>query len=290
MITNKAMLVRCSIGIWDGSKRDRELGAEVAEKHGSEQDMFSVVKKLVPADELSSLTTQVSRARIFHKTNTLPWYDGNIRILPSDNYLFYMERMNEIKNLTLYLVHEFCEKWDVILSRSKNALNGAFELTDYPTKDELERKFHFDISVFPIPDAPDFRVDLEDDEVKKIKDDLSKEKERWQSSITEELWSRFESVIDTMITKLEEYNPNEEGKDKKAFNRTLIDNTTEILQALGRMNVNGDSKFDSLRKNALERLTRVDAKTLREDDSEREKVIVSAKAIKENIALSVLKN
>ena len=63
---------------------------------------------------------------------------------------------NEFERLVTEFINTY--KDEVINVHMK--LGDLFLREDYPTTDELKRKFAFSINYMPLPDAGDFRVDI----------------------------------------------------------------------------------------------------------------------------------
>jgi len=89
MITNisdRAMLVGLSIKQFSPTKTDKQLNAELAEKHGQDANMTRVAKSLIGREHLDAIRSMAGAIREEHYRRTLPWSDDGSRILTAQGY------------------------------------------------------------------------------------------------------------------------------------------------------------------------------------------------------------
>ena len=126
------------------------------------------------------------------------------------------------------------------------SLNGMFRLEDYPSESEIKHKYDFRISVSPLPDADDFRVTLQGDEVEKIQKDIETRLQEAQTTAIKDLWDRLYDKVSRMADRLSE--------PKAIFRDTLIQNTIELCEVLPRLNITEDPELERMRQAVESRL------------------------------------
>jgi hypothetical protein len=149
MLQDKAITVNLSISAWSARKHDKKITAEVEAQHKA-KDAGRYNKALLAKEVLQKIQKADSAARTFHYENTLPWSDNGDRLLPSENFLTYVEEMQRLKNDRERAVNDFLNDYDAVVEDAKIRLNGMFEQNDYPNKHEVARKFSFNTDFFPI--------------------------------------------------------------------------------------------------------------------------------------------
>ena len=270
-ITEKAMLVRLTISQWTARRYDFKATKKLIEDHGAKHDSGRFNKMLVDNIEVKKYQHAASEARIFHYENTLPWGDDNVRILPSDNYLAYTQKMRELKSKFEKAASEFIEEYPLLIEKAETDLSGLFSSKDYPTPRELHGKFAFDISVTPVPTANDFRVSLSDDDVNRIKADIEVRVKDSIISAMDEAWERLFRAVKHMAVKL--------AQDDAVFRDSLIGNIAELCDILPRLNLTNDPKLVEIIEDAKKVLVPLDPKELRDKQIDRKKATVKAQAV-----------
>jgi len=270
-ITEKAMLVRLTISQWTGRRYDFKATRRLTEAHGAKADSGRFNKMLVDNIEVKKYQHAASAARVFHYENTLPWGDDNIRILPSDNYLFYTQKMRELKSKFEKAYNEFIEEYPALIEKAEKDLSGLFSSKDYPAAWELESKFAFDIHVTPVPTANDFRVSLSDDDLTRIKSDIEANVKDSIVTAMGVAWKRLFIAVKHMAVKL--------ADDDAVFRNSLIGNIAELCDLLPRLNITNDPKLIEIIKDARKALVPLDPKDLRDKQIDRKKATVKAAAV-----------
>ena len=274
-ITEKAMLVRLKISQWTARRFDFKATKKLIEDHGAKHDSGRFNKMLVDNIEVKKYQHAASEARVFHYENTLPWGDDNVRILPSDNYLAYTQKMRELKSKFEKAYSEFIEEYPALIEKAENDLSGLFSARDYPAAWELESKFAFDIHVTPVPTANDFRVSLSDDDLNRIKSDIEADVKDSIVMAMGVAWKRLFTAVKHMAVKL--------ADDDAVFRNSLIGNIAELCDLLPRLNITNDPKLTEIIGDARKALVPLDPKDLRDKQIDRKKATVKAKAVLEKM-------
>jgi len=238
-LQNKAMIITLNICQWSMRKYDKKVSDEIDYQYNANHaGRFN--KILMDQDERSKLIFQTANsARTFHYFNTLAWDDNNGRILPSLNYLPYITKMSELKNLYFIYTEDFFQIYPSLKEAQKLRLNGLYKEEDYPSLENLRNKYRFDVKVSPLPVAEDFRVQLNQEEVEKIKKDIESRMFDSQANAMKDLWGRLHEAIKHIVNRL---------SDKDAiFRDSLIGNVVELVQILPKLNIANDQNLEGMR-------------------------------------------
>ena len=264
-----AMLVNLSISQWSARKYDRNVSRKIEEEYNA-QDAGRYNKLLIAKGGLEEIQKIASKARIFHYTNTLPWDDNGNRILPSANFYTYVDGIREWKSKFVGAIGNFLRVYpDLRDARLQSSV--IFKEEDYPHKLLLASKFDFITSFMPIPDSSDFRVDLAENEIEKIKQEIDVRRNQIEAVAMKDLWSRVYTAVNHMIERLSE--------EKSKFKDSLVGNIAEICQLLPKLNINNDSYLNAMGAEIAAKLTTVEPETLRKDKGTRKEVCNSAEDI-----------
>jgi hypothetical protein len=287
-INETAMLMTLNISQWRAKKTDKRVTKEVAAKHQSDVAMGSYRKSLVAHGALAKLNQLASDARADHNRLTLPWDDGGLgrRILKSSAYFDYAKlmRRHEIAFWAEYRANVKPNYPDMI-DDARIKLNGLFDSADYPTVDKLDRKFAFTITPAPVPDSPDFRVDLGDEETARIRGEIEGSVNGLLQTAMRDIWKRLAEVVSKMAERLRACATKEEGEgDGKTFRDSLVTNIIEVLDLVPVLNVTDDAKVNKFAARIRQELTVHTPEVLRSDEGIRKDTAKRAEEILSKMA------
>jgi hypothetical protein len=283
-LQDKAMLVSLNIAVWNGRKFDKEVSDEVCTTHDADLGIGRFTKMLLDPDALKPVQRVAAQARQDNYKFTSPWGQDGSRILPSAMYFKYMEMVRTVRPQFEDAVRVFIGEYPRLVIEAqrsaRHTLGKLYKAMDYPTQSQIERKFGFDVAVFPLPNSDDFRITLSGVETDRIKADIERRILHAQHLAMQDVWNRLHDSVSGMIEKLEGYT----GERKGAFRDSLIENIRELVDILPGLNITNDPHLDTSISTIKERLTGFDADTLRGVPYLRNKVVADAKAILENMA------
>lgn len=271
-LDTKAVLVQLNISQWTARKYDKRVTQEVSDKHKLSQDVGRYNKALLPNNDLLKRIQQKATAiRTEYYANTLGWgvTDG-IQLLPSANYMDFMEQFREYRAEWQVLVDEFIRQYMQLKSNAERTLGDMYNESDYPDEHELRSKFAMDITVLPVP-SDDFRVEIGSDEMERIANEVKSQVEGAYQSGIKEVWQRLYDKVEAMNTKLSD--------EKAIFRDTLTENLSDVCDLLTRMNINDDPDLESIRQQVDSELARNHPDALRNDPVKRREVADKSKDI-----------
>lgn len=240
---------------------DKQATEKVRQDYDAAQDAGRYNKALIANNALKAVQSAANDARTFHYKQTLPWNDEGARILPATNYLEYTEGMRKYKSAFNAAVSDFLDAYPNLVEEAKTRLNRLFVQSDYPSPQNIVSKYGFEVQVDPLPDANDFRVDLGDAEIQRIRDDIDSRAQQAQDAAMRDVWSRLHEAVGNMAERL--------SSPDAIFRDSLVGNLEELIDLLPRLNIAGDPELDRLTKEVSAKLTAHEPDTLRADKTTR---------------------
>jgi len=262
-LASSAMLVELSISSWTGRKKDKRASKEVTDAKGADATVASVNKTLLSdCEQLRNIKTMIGEARNHvHYHLTMPWSDTGIRLLPTELFFKYQEKITHYEGQIAAEVDDLIENYEHAKAMASAKLGMLFNEDDYPSADELRDKFRFRVSYMPLPDADDFRVSVSNDAMSMLRD-------QYESAYTDkieqamgDIWKRVHEALSNMSSRL---GYNDDGKPL-IFRDSLIENAIELVDLMDACNVTGSSQMSEIGKKLRDALLGVSADGLRED-------------------------
>lgn len=267
-ISSSSMLVELSISVWTGRKKDKRASDDVVSSNYADAGVASVNKKLLgDCAELVAIQKFAANVRTGHYAMTMPWSDSGLRLLPTAQYFKYQQQITALQTEFFDLVQKFLDAYDWEVSRAQTKLGNLFVRDEYPTIDSLREKFGFRINYIPLPDAGDWRVNMENETKNALAAQYTEFYQNQMQSAMRDVWERLHEQVTRFIKQLD---VDEDGKKGKIFQST-IDHVQSLTDMLGMTNFTNDpnlSLAEARLRAALRDVTHSDLKSdefLRED-------------------------
>ena len=273
-LNNKAMIVTLNVSCWTARKQDKKVSAEVDSAHNA-QNAGRYNKLLIDKGYLDPLSSFANKVRQYHYKMTLPWMDNGGRLLPSKLFMEYRNEMDSLRSQYEQLVRTFIKAYDGhLVQDARMRLGTLYEPEDYPPGSDLWSKFSIDLDIMPVPDAADFRVDVAESEISRIREEIATNVAQRQRKAMDDAWARVRDVVQTIELRL--------SAPKPVIRDSLIDNAKELTTLLPSLNVIDDPVMAEVAHEITHNLL-VDVWTLRNSLTARNKVAQAAKKILEKI-------
>lgn len=276
-LSDRALLVQLTISQWTARKYDKKATQEVATTFNASKDAGRYNKSLLPMndylDRVHKKTTFI-REKLYK--NTLPWGMEGVMMLPTTNYLAFMNEFRKEKNEWLTLVNDFKSNYLQLKDDAKRVLGQLYSDADYPTESEVGNKFKIDMAVFPVP-STDFRVAISSDELSRIQQDVEARVASAQAEAMKEVWQRLYDRVKHMAEKL--------ADPKAIFRDTMVENLQEQCAMLTRLNFMDDPNLEALRQQVEGTLASHHPDALRNDPDLRRDTAAEAKAIMDKMSV-----
>jgi hypothetical protein len=284
-LSERAMLVQFSTSLWRAVRTDEAVTDEVAKSHNSDRDMGKYKKRLVDRKVLDCVRQPIREAWEIHKTMTLPWQDGGTRVLSSDAYLTYTEKMRKkIALADKALATEFLPNYAKFKREAKQKLNGLYREEDYPNENQIASKFGFRLVITPLPSTADFRVKLPEAEKQRVMADMNAWLKEQMDISMRNIWERMSTVVEKMAKSLKAYTRDSDGNVENTFRDTLVTNITDVLDLIPILNITDDHNIKAFSQRIKSELTMHDPEKLRDDEKIRNDVAKRAEEIASKMA------
>jgi len=259
-LRSRAMLGTLNISVWNPKKTDRKVTLETLIQHGASQDAGAFVKNLLPDGAIDGVKKVESKLRTLFYRRSLPWRDDGIRILPAAVWFEFSAEMRALREEFDQAVGQFLIDYDAHRAKAKIALNGMFNDNDYPAVELVRQKFAVRLSVFPLPDSEDFRVDLPEDVRAAIGQEIDDSVKDSVVLANADLRSRLGKALASVVDRLSD--------SENIFRDTLITNLRSLCSDIPKLNISGDDGLLKLTAEA-EKIAHLEPDQIRADDTVR---------------------
>jgi hypothetical protein len=263
-ITSSAMLVELMISVWTGKKRDKAASEEVSRNKNADKGVASVNKKLLgDCAELDALQKFSANVRNMHYNATLPWSDMGPRLLTTTRYFKYNADFTALQAEFGRLVDTFLAAYDWEIMQSQAKLGDLFDVTEYPSGDDLRNKFRFKLNYIPLPDAGDWRIDIGNEAQDILKEQYSRYYIEQLASAMNDVWRRLFDTLTTLSRQLSDQT--EDGKTPKIY-ASVFDRALEIVDMMDTCNVTNDPSMQLMQRKLALAFRGVTVESVKDDN------------------------
>lgn len=275
-IASSAMLVELSISAWTARKLDKKVSTQVDLDKQTKTRAGNYNKNLLAGTGfLDTINKYAASARHWHSTQTLPWSDNGLRLLPMSNFLAYKQNLVTLEQNYQALVDKFIVAYPNLVSAAAFQLGDLFDRNEYPDVEKVATKFKFRVNYLPVPMAGDFRVDINEEAKSEIIQSCESLYAERLNNAMKDAWTRLHECLLRMSERLAD----DEKGDRKRIHDTVVDNAVELTELLKHFNLTGDSNMETARTELLNAIKNHDADDLRESHLAREAVKTKVDAI-----------
>lgn len=276
-LTEKAMVLTLTIGIWQGYRLDKQASAEITAAKGAKSDAARVNKHLVPKEALAAIVTANGAVRTHFYGKTLPWRDNGDRLMPRALFTQFIEEHEALvtafqNEVDTFLVHKYPEA----IEQAEFRMGELFDRNDYPAVSELRRKFYVNLDINPVTTANDFRVEIDAAHVDKVRETMERATEQRVQQAQADVWKRLAETITTFHDRMA--NP-----DAKIYS-SLPEKMDELIEMLPGLNILDDPDIEAIRRDLHAKLKGIDVAEVRKSPDYREELAGEAKEIVDKMA------
>ncbi len=261
-IVSECMLVNLQVGVWKGYRLDKEASRAVTEQNHAQLDAARVNKHLVAKEVLKPIETAASSVRTHFYDKTLPWKDNGDRVLTRKLYMRFIQDHEALVSQFHKTVDHFVDvTYPAARDQAEFRMGALFNIDDYPSAYELRRKFYVHLDMDAVTTSDDFRVDLEEDQLGRIRADMEQALSQRMAKAMTDVWTRLSTTLGHFAAKM--------GSDE-IFRDSTVRNLEEIVDLLPDLNIMNDPQLEDIRMSIKEKLIGYDPKELRTDQLKRE--------------------
>lgn len=271
-IADKCMIVNLSIGCWEGRKLDKKASARVTAEAHAGGDVARVNKLLIAKETFADLFSARNALRTHVVIHTLPWRDDGQRILMRNMYPVFMGKYGELERAFQDAAYQFIHhKYPGARDQASFRMGELFDPADYPAPGELEPKFYVNLEIDGITEPNDFRVNVGDEEVERIRSQMESNIQARISTAMKDVWLRLIEVLEHYVAKM---------ADKEAiFRDTTVTNMVDLINIMPGLNITGDPNLKAIRQRLMETIYGYEPSDLRKSEETRAQAASEAQAI-----------
>lgn len=270
LLRERAMLVRFSVGRWYGTGADEAVVSDLRTKHEATGDIGTFTKRFMSRHRLAAINQVTNDSRRFHKAMTLPWGDSGSRLLSADLFFDYKREMTAYEMKFNESVEEFLANYPKYIKAEKERLGTLFKDSDYPSVDDLRKRFTYSLVIDPIPSAEDFRVDLGEEEMKRIRAEIEQHVDASLKEASQELWSRLQEMIEKIKERLD---------GDSSIRKAMFEHLGDLVAVLPKLNVSNDPNLRSIAERISKELLSESVEAMRDDEHVRKETSKKADKI-----------
>lgn len=245
-ISSSSMLVDLSISMWAGRKGDKRASEEVASANNAQKGVARVTKSLLgDCDELDALVKFGAHAHSVNRNSTLPWSDSGPRLLPTARYFAYHKNMSAMQAEFYRMVDRLIDVYDLEVSQVQAKLGDLFDVRDYPTADDIRKKFSFKFNYIPLPDAGDWRLDIGNEALASLQEQYQAHYAGQLDTAMRDIWTRLYKTLSTLSAQLSDQTV--DGKTPKLY-QSVFDRALEIIDMMETCNITGDTTMQVMQR------------------------------------------
>ncbi|NBS24523.1 MAG: hypothetical protein EBS78_11275 [Altererythrobacter sp.] len=251
--------------------RDKQVGEEVAAAKSASSNAVEVNKKLAPG--LSELKLLLNFRQTIHNGMNDFCFDwaGDTKYLPAPRFEAFFKWWDAKLQEHAALKAKFLAVWPDVRSKAAFDLGDLFNKDEYPTVEELDRKFTVRLYKAEVP-VGDFRNVM-------MHEALADQKASMQADLNDQLQSMYDEQVKRLVEMLGRLSkactvePQADGKVKrgKVYDST-IEKALELCDTFSKFNPTGSVELHDARNALADALAGITTDTLRESDTLRTQV------------------
>jgi len=276
-IITKLVLINLHISFDTGRRTMKKLSETIARDNDADVKMLSTSVKLIPNDKISAFTGAASQAREFYKKNSLPWEDGNWRVVP-------VNRLQQFKDDLDTLISKASDEHARCFIANYDDLKEAAEkkkgklIIQFPTKKELEDSFSIEYNVGAIASSDDIRIVGIDTAMRnQIKKDTE---ERYIKQIDKGLTEQVTNISNALEDLVERVGDDDQ-KGKK-YTRAMA-NFNALLETTEQLNITGNESLSGACKMAREKIANWSPEAIKTSPEVRTAIKTSAEGVRNQL-------
>jgi hypothetical protein len=269
------MFVRLNTSMFTGRVKDEEVSQEVSSMKNADEKSGAWWTYLIPKHATKSIWAARTLCRKLHLNMTLPWNDDGSRILPSELFMDYTQKMRAAKAQYDEAVEAFLTEYPTIRSTAKDRLGKLWKDQTLPSTDELRERFRVGTVFYPLPDTGDFRVDLPAADIHEIQRQMEEQVGQVMKTAMMDVWNRLRELIVKVNDTMKE--------PEKVFRDSLFTNLQEFCELVPKLNIVGDNNLEEARTAIVTMLKGLKPEEIRADKKKRKTVSKNAKQVLDKI-------
>jgi hypothetical protein len=250
MIQDKSMLVDLTISKWGATKHDKAVSIEVEQAHAA-KDAGRYNKRLIDKAHLATIDTIAGQMRKYHYSRTLPWSDKGQRLLPSKLFMEYRQDIAAFKTQFDNAKRSFLTLYPQLVHDARLRLGTMYQPSDYPDPSELQSAFNVELLITPVPDAGDFRVEVDQETKDELRRQITEAVNERQARAVKDCYNRAREVLQRIVEQC--------SKKDGRIHDSLMGNAEDLVSVLSGLNITDDPGIAQLEQDLADLIAHPDA-------------------------------
>lgn len=249
-LKNLTLIGKLSITNWEAKKKAKGIERDAEAHAGAKLGTISARKSLLPgAEKLDDIIKHSSAMRTWWNEVSAPWFDNGMRIYGIAGHIEIQSAFGDMARYRDQLINEFLTEYPALREQARFDLNDLFNEADYPTAEEVRRRFTCNFEVMPLPDVADFRTvqGIDSEELTRLTQEAEARANERVAEATRTAITRLHEAVKTMSDRLNQYTANED-EDKKGnrFYDSWVGNVQDLARIMPQLNITNNPKLAAL--------------------------------------------
>jgi hypothetical protein len=269
-ISSSCILISLNLRLWEAVKLDKGLTQQVNHDAGAQEGVARVRKSLLPnVPQHLAIKKIAGSARNYLHGIALPWAEG-LRICHVIKWQQVVKpALDQYEQDFDAAVLDFLRVYPHLISAQKFALGSLFDPNEYLSVDQVAAKYSFRVQYLPVPEAGDFRVDLENEGLNDLRENLRREQDR---QVQDLMASVRDKLLEQLRFTVQRLGHDPETGEPRRFMGTLIPNLANAIADVRAMNITRDQALDQLCDKAERVIHGIGTEHVKQDPTLREHV------------------
>lgn len=278
MLQDRAMLCKLSLSTWTGERVDNGLALETSRAKRADDGAVSATIRMVPQHHLKPIRRIDTAIRTAHAFHTLPWTDEGLRILPTSVFFEHSKIIGGLLQDRETAVNTFLRHYPTIREDAKIHLGDLYDEDLWPRS--ISARFRADITHLPIPSGEDFRVQMDESDLAKIRAGVETSVRDQVHEAMGAVRLRIHAVLQDFVDRVKDYKletgPDGRVKATGVFRNSIMDNLNRLADILPKLNLTDDPTVNAAAVDIKRVITSHSVDSLRDDDALRRNVLDEA--------------
>jgi len=191
----------------------------------------------------------------------VPWGDLGDRLVSNQALIDYKNNMAQLEDEFWDLARQIIEDYPQAVAQAQLQLGDMFNENEYPSVEQLRRKFKFSLVFEAVPDVGDFRVDIGNQAASEMREQYKQVLADRINAVKQDLAERLAEPLQRMSKGLDYA----EGEKPTGFRDTLVDNVMSIVELMRTCNLSNDARLTDIQQQLRATLSGVTPDGLRRD-------------------------
>jgi hypothetical protein len=282
MIHERAMLCDLTMTSYTGVRTSKKDTDELLEAKNATPGSASVILRLIPKAALAPVASVTTKIRAVHNELSAPW-SREYNVLPTSLFMAHVQLMNDGFSERDDAVSNFMRIYPQLAGPARQALGDLDFERLWAPPEVVRAAFTHKVRHWPIPQGSDFRCDLDEQDLARVREQADAEARNMWKSAMSNVQNRIIAVMQGLIEKLEGYREITDADGNTSvtgsFRDSIFNAATDLTQIMPHFNIDNDPAMDRAIAEITSMISSHSPEELRRRASSRTAVIARANSI-----------